>query len=130
VRFEFLLCDVTSTYFEGQALGNTKAARGDSREKRSDCKQVCIGLVCTPEGFPLNYEVFAGSRSDVTTVEKVVGEMEERFGQAERIWVMDRGMVSEANIVFTATKGALHCRDTQGGVAPFRSGTCGTGKLE
>ncbi len=58
VRFEFLLYDVTSTYFEGQALGNTKAARGYSRDKRSDCKQVCIGLVCTPEGVPLNYEVF------------------------------------------------------------------------
>ncbi len=68
VRFEFLLYDVASTYFEGQALGNTKAARGYSRDQRSDCKQVCLGLVCTPEGLPLNYEVFAGNRVDVTTV--------------------------------------------------------------
>lgn len=100
VRFEFLLYDVTSTYFEGQAQRNTKAARGYSRDQRSDCKQVCIGLVCTPEGLPLNFEVFAGNRADVTTVEEIVGKMEERFGQAERIWVMDRGMVSEANIEF------------------------------
>ena len=108
VRFEFLLYDVTSTYFEGQALGNTKAARGYSRDQRSDCKQVCIGLVCTPEGLPLNYEVFAGNRVDVTTVEEVVRKMEARFGQAERIWVMDRGMVSEANIDFLRGRKALY----------------------
>jgi transposase len=108
VRFEFLLYDVTSTYFEGQALGNTKAARGYSRDQRSDCKQVCIGLVCTPEGLPLNYEVFAGNRTDVTTVEEVVDKMEARFGQAERIWVMDRGMVSEANIDFLRARKALY----------------------
>jgi len=108
IRFEFLLYDVTSTYFEGQALGNTKAARGYSRDKRSDCKQVCIGLVCTPEGLPLNYEVFAGNRVDVTTVEEVVRKMEDRFGQAERIWVMDRGMVSEANIDFLRERKALY----------------------
>ena len=108
VRFEFLLYDVTSTYFEGQALGNTKAARGYSRDQRSDCKQVCIGLVCTPEGLPLSYEVFAGNRTDVTTVEEVVGKMEARFGQAERIWVMDRGMVSEANIDFLRARKALY----------------------
>ena len=108
VRFEFLLYDVTSTYFEGQALGNTKAARGYSRDQRSDCKQVCIGLVCTPEGLPLNYEVFAGNRVDVTTVEDVVRKMEARFGQAERIWVMDRGMLSEANIDFLRARKALY----------------------
>ncbi|MEX1045638.1 MAG: IS1634 family transposase [Chthoniobacterales bacterium] len=100
VRFEFLLYDVTSTYFEGQAQKNTKAARGYSRDQRSDCKQVCLGLVCTPEGLPLNFEVFAGNRADVTTVKDIVRKMEDRFGQAERIWVMDRGMVSEANISF------------------------------
>ncbi|MEI2419051.1 IS1634 family transposase [Arthrospira platensis SPKY2] len=108
VRFEFLLYDVTSTYFEGQALGNTKAARGYSRDQRSDCKQVCIGLVCTPEGLPLNYEVFAGNRADVTTVEDVVRKMENRFGQAERVWVMDRGMVSEKNITFLRERKALY----------------------
>jgi transposase len=108
VRFEFLLYDVTSTYFEGQALRNEKATRGYSRDQRSDCKQVCIGLVCTPEGLPLNFEVFAGNRADVTTVEEIVRKMEERFGQAERIWVMDRGMVSEANIAFLRERKALY----------------------
>ncbi len=108
VRFEFLLYDVTSTYFEGRAERNTKAARGYSRDQRSDCQQVCIGLVCTPEGLPLNFEVFAGNRADVTTVEDIVRKMEERFGQAERIWVMDRGMVSEANIGFLRERKALY----------------------
>lgn len=108
VRFEFLLYDVTSTYFEGQVERNPQAARGYSRDKRSDCKQVCIGLVCTPEGLPLNFEVFAGNRTDVTTVQEVVKKMEERFGQAERVWVMDRGMVSEANIDFLRRRGARY----------------------
>lgn len=108
VRFEFLLYDVTSTYFEGEAKKNDKAKRGYSRDHRPDCKQVCIGLVCTPEGLPLNYEVFSGNRTDVTTVEEIVRKMEERFGQAERIWVMDRGMVSEANISFLRERKAQY----------------------
>ncbi len=108
VRFEFLLYDITSTYFEGECLRNEKAARGYSRDKRSDCKQVCIGLVCTPDGLPLNYEVFAGNRTDVTSVEEIVTKMEERFGQAERIWVMDRGMVSEENIDFLRERKAFY----------------------
>jgi len=108
VRMEFLLYDVTSTFFEGQAEKNPKAARGYSRDKRSDCKQVCIGLVCTPEGLPLSYEVFSGNRVDVTTVEKIVKMMEEKYGAAERVWVMDRGMVSEANITFLRERKALY----------------------
>ena len=108
VTFEFLLYDVTSTYFEGQACRNAKAARGYSRDSRGDCKQVCIGLVCTPEGLPLNYEVFAGNRTDVTTVEQIVSKMEARFGQAERVWVMDRGMVSEKNIAFLRSRKARY----------------------
>jgi hypothetical protein len=108
VAFEFLLYDVTSTFFEGQADKNEKAARGYSRDSRSDCKQVCIGLVCTPEGLPLSYEVFAGNRSDVTTVEGIVRTMEEKYGQARRIWVMDRGMVSEENITFLRERGARY----------------------
>jgi transposase len=100
VRFEFLLYDVTSTFFEGQAKDNDQAQRGYSRDQRSDCKQVCIGLVCTPEGLPLSYEIFSGNRADVTTVEEVVTMMETKYGTAERIWVMDRGMVSESNIAF------------------------------
>ena len=108
VRFEFLLYDVTSTYFEGQAAGNPQAQRGYSRDHRSDCKQVCIGLVCTPEGLPLAFEVFAGNRTDVTTVEHIVRTMEEKYGQAERLWVMDRGMVSEANLEFLRERRARY----------------------
>ncbi len=98
--YDLLLYDVTSTYFEGEAGGNRLAARGYSRDHRPDCKQVCIGLVVTREGFPLGYEVFAGNRTDVTTVEEVVHEMENRYGHAHRIWVMDRGMVSEENLTW------------------------------
>ncbi|MEW6160681.1 MAG: IS1634 family transposase [Verrucomicrobiota bacterium] len=107
VRFEFLVYDVTSTYFEGQG-GGAKAARGYSRDNRPDCKQVCIGLVVTPEGLPLAFEVFAGNRTDVTTVEAIVELMENKYGQAERIWVMDRGMVSEENIGFLREKKACY----------------------
>ena len=108
VQFEFLLYDVTSTYFEGQGLGNEKAARGYSRDHRPDCKQVNIGLVVTPEGLPLGYEIFAGNTADVTTVEDMVEMMEEKYGQAKRIWVMDRGMISEANIDFLRTRQARY----------------------
>ncbi len=108
VRFEFLLYDVTSTYFEGQAERNPQAQRGYSRDQRSDCKQVCIGLVCTPEGLPLSFEVFAGNRPDVTTVEDIVRALEEKYGAAERIWVMDRGMVSEANLGFLRARKARY----------------------
>jgi transposase len=107
VRFEFLVYDVTSTYFEGQG-GGAKAARGYSRDHRPDCKQVCIGLVATPEGLPLAFEVFAGNRNDVTTVEEIVGVMEQKYGQAERIWVMDRGMVSEDNVEFLRERKAYY----------------------
>jgi transposase len=108
VQFEFLLYDVTSTYFEGQALANKKAARGYSRDHRPDCKQVNIGLVVTPEGLPIGYEVFAGNTADVTTVEEMVKLMENKYGQAKRIWVMDRGMVSEDNIDFLRSRNARY----------------------
>lgn len=98
--YELLLYDVTSTYFEGQAARNPMAKRGHSRDKRSDCKQVCIALVVTREGMPLGYEVFDGNRTDVTTVQEIVGTMESRYGKAERIWVMDRGMTSKDNITW------------------------------
>lgn len=108
VRFEFLLYDVTSTYFEGEAERNPQAQRGYSRDQRSGNKQVCIGLVCTPEGLPLSFEVFAGNRADVGTVEDIVRVMETKYGQAERVWVMDRGMVSEANIAFLRERKARY----------------------
>jgi transposase len=98
IDYDLLLYDVTSTYFEGKAEKNELARRGYSRDHRPDCKQVCIALVVTREGIPLGYEVFAGNRIDVTTVEEVVGKMEERYGLAKRIWVMDRGMTSASNI--------------------------------
>ena len=100
LEYDLLLYDVTSTYFEGQADANPLAQRGYSRNKRSDCKQVCIGLVVSRCGMPLGYEVFAGNTADSTTVEQIVETMESRYGKSERIWVMDRGMVSEDNIAF------------------------------
>ena len=108
VRFEFLLYDVTSTFFEGQALKNEMAARGYSRDSRPDCKQVCLGLVVTPEGLPVAYEVFAGNRTDVTTLPEIVTLMEEKYGQAQRVWVVDRGMVSEANLAWLRQRGATY----------------------
>jgi hypothetical protein len=108
VRFEFLLYDVTSTYFEGQAQRNEKAARGYSRDSRPDCKQVCIGLVVTPEGLPVAYEVFAGNRHDVTTLQDIVRQLEDKYGQAQRVWVVDRGIVSEANLAWLRQRGATY----------------------
>jgi DDE family transposase len=98
--YDLLLYDITSTYFEGEAEMNPLAKRGYSRDSRPDRPQVCIGLVVTRDGLPLAYEVFAGNRNDATTVQQIVETMEARFGHAKRIWVMDRGMVSEANLHF------------------------------
>lgn len=100
VTYDLLLYDVTSTYFEGLAEKNAQAKRGHSRDHRPDCKQVCIALVVTREGIPLGYEVFDGNRVDVTTVEQIVSTMEARYGLADRIWVMDRGMTSANNIAW------------------------------
>jgi transposase len=108
VQFEFLLYDVTSTYFEGQARSNAKAARGYSRDQRPDCKQVNIGLVVTPDGLPIGYEVFAGNTADVVTVEDMVEMMEKKYGQARRIWVLDRGMISEENLDFLRQREARY----------------------
>jgi transposase len=100
LQYDLLLYDVTSTYFEGACLGNPLAQRGYSRDSRPDCPQVCIGLVVTTDGIPLGYEVFAGNTNDSRTVETIVLAMEAKYGQASRIWVMDRGMVSEKNLAF------------------------------
>lgn len=105
IDYDLLLYDVTSTYFEGACEGNPMAKRGHSRDHRPDCKQVCIALVVTREGLPLGYEIFDGNRVDVTTVEQIVGTMEKRFGLANRIWVMDRGMVSEQNVAWLQKTG-------------------------
>ena len=103
--YDLLLYDVTSTYFEGLAAANTLAARGYSRDHRPDCKQVTIALVVTRGGMPLGYEVFAGNRTDVTTVEEIVGTMEARYGLANRVWVMDRGMTSAENVAWLQQTG-------------------------
>jgi len=98
LEYDILLYDVTSTYFEGQAKNNNLAQFGYSRDHRSDCRQICIGLVVSKCGIPIGYEIFAGNRHDSTTVEEIVETMESRYGRADRIWVMDRGMVSQDNI--------------------------------
>ena len=98
--YDLLLYDVTSTFFEGAAEGNALAVRGYSRDHRPDCKQVNIALVVSRCGLPLGYEIFAGNRNDATTVEEMVGHIEALYGKANRIWVMDRGMVSEKNVAF------------------------------
>jgi transposase len=100
LKYDLLLYDVTSTYFEGQCADNPMAQRGYSRDKRSDCKQVCIGLVVSKCGMPLGYEVFAGNKHDVKTWKKIVTTMEERYGKADRIWCGDRGMMSKDNLEF------------------------------
>jgi transposase len=103
--YDLLLYDVTSTYFEGEALANPLAQRGYSRDSRPDCKQVCIGLVVSRSGIPLGYELFAGNRHDATTLEEIVETMERRYGRSNRIWVMDRGMTSEEHITFLKRHG-------------------------
>ena len=100
LEYDLLLYDVTSTYFEGQCESNPMAQRGHSRDNRSDCKQVCIGLVVSKCGMPLGYEVFEGNRNDVKTWQEIVTKMEARYGKADRIWCGDRGMMSKDNIEF------------------------------
>jgi hypothetical protein len=97
-KFDVLLYDLTSTYFESGVPNNPKDKRrfGYSRDKRSDCVQVVIALIVTPEGFPLAYEVLAGNTSDKTTLKEFLHKIETQYGKAERIWVMDRGISTEA----------------------------------
>jgi transposase len=94
--FEVLLYDLTSTYFEGEMEQNPKAKRGYSRDKRPDCLQLVIALVVTPDGFPLAYEVTNGNTSDRTTLRGFLKKIENTYGKARRVWVMDRGIPSEA----------------------------------
>lgn len=99
---------MTSTYFEGECALNPKAKRGYSRDNRSDCKQVTLALVVTREGLPLYFEVFDGNRRDVTTLEEVVEFVENIYGKAERVWAMDRGMVSEDNLKWLKKRGSMY----------------------
>jgi transposase len=95
-EFDVLLYDLTSTYVEGEAEQNAKAKYGYSRDGRPDCKQVVIALVMTPGGFPLAYEVMAGNTSDKTTLRSFLNKIEGMYGKARRVWLMDRGIPTEA----------------------------------
>ena len=93
--FEVLLYDLTSTYFECDPPGDGKRKFGYSRDKRSDCVQVVIALIVTPDGFPLAYEVMDGNTSDKTTLKEFLAKIEKQYGKAKRTWVMDRGIPTE-----------------------------------
>jgi len=108
LEYDLLLYDITSTYFEGECRGNPLARRGYSRDSRPDCVQVCIGLVVTHDGIPLGYEFFAGNTGDSKTIEQIVVAMEQKYGRAQRVWVLDRGMVSEANLRFLRERGGQY----------------------
>jgi transposase len=105
IHNEVLLYDVTSTYFEGLAEANPQAQRGHSRDHRPDCKQVCIALVVTFDGFPLGYEVFAGNTNDSRTLQTIVATMEARHGVVGRVWITDRGMASAKNLAWLRETG-------------------------
>jgi len=97
-EFDVLLYDLTSTYFEGLCRQNPKAKHGYNRDGRSECRQVVIALVVTPQGFPLAYEVLAGNTVDNTTLGDFLAKIEQRYGKARRVWVMDRGVPTEATL--------------------------------
>jgi len=99
VRFDVLLYDLTSTYFESDPCDQKGLRRyGYSRDKRPDCLQVVIALIVTPEGFPLAYEVMPGNTSDKTTLKDFLQKIESQYGKSERVWVMDRGIPTEATL--------------------------------
>jgi transposase len=100
IEYDLLLYDLTSTYFEGEAKYNPLAQRGYSRDHRPDCRQVNIAVIVSREGVPLGHEVFAGNVSDVKTLQEIVEAVERRYGKAQRIWVMDRGLSSTKNVAW------------------------------
>jgi len=97
-EFDVLLYDLTSTYVEGAAEDNPMMRRGYSRDHRPDCEQMVIALIVNSEGFPFSYETFDGNRADVSTLETILRMVERKYGKARRIWVFDRGIVSEENL--------------------------------
>ena len=111
--YDLLLYDLTSTYFEGLAEENDLARRGYSRDHRSDCKQVVLALVVTREGFPLAHLHLAGNTQDLQTVETIVTTIEARFGKSQRVWVMDRGMISEDTLKFLGRSGRRYLLATR-----------------
>jgi transposase len=107
-EFDVLLYDLTSSYVEGAAAKDPMLQRGYSRDHRGDCKQVVLALIVNVEGFPLSYETFDGDRTDVTTLETVMRMVERKYGQARRVWVFDRGIVSEANLAARRRRGGQY----------------------
>jgi transposase len=97
-EFDVLLYDLTSSYVEGAAAQNPMMKRGYSRDHRPDCKQLVLALIVNGEGFPLSYETFDGNRADVSSLEAVMRMVERKYGKARRVWVFDRGIVSEENL--------------------------------
>jgi len=107
-EFDVLLYDLTSSYVEGAAEKDPMLQRGYSRDHRPDCKQVVIALIVNAEGFPLSYETFDGDRADVSTVEAVMRMVERKYGRARRVWVFDRGIVSEENLAALRRRGGQY----------------------
>jgi transposase len=113
LTYDLLLYDLTSTYFEGLAEENDLARRGHSRDHRSDCKQIVLALVVTREGFPLAHFTLAGNTQDLQTVQRIVGAVEQRFGRSQRVWVMDRGMISKEALRFLNKDGRRYLLATR-----------------
>jgi len=107
-EFDLLLYDLTSTYVEGAAEKNAMMHRGYSRDHRPDCEQMVIALIVNQEGFPFSYETFNGNRADVSTMETILRMVERKYGKARRIWVMDRGLVSEENLTAIRKRGGQY----------------------
>ena len=107
-EFDVLLYDLTSTYVEGAAEKNPMMRRGYSRDHRPDCEQMVIALIVNSEGFPFSYEIFDGNRADVSTMETILRMVERKYGQARRIWVFDRGIVSEENLQAIRRRGGQY----------------------
>ena len=113
--YGLVLYDLTSTYFEGLAAENELACRGYSRDHRGDCKQIVVALVVTRDGFPLAHRTFAGNTQDLKTVQTIVTEIETQFGKLRRIWVMDRGMISDESLKFLGESGRRYLLATRRG---------------
>ena len=120
--YSLVLYDLTSTYFEGLAAENELAQRGYSRDHRSDCKQIVVALVVTKDGFPLAHRTLAGNTQDLKTVQTIVGEIETQFGTSQRIWVMDRGMISDETLKFLGESNRRYLLATKRGeLAEFQA---------
>jgi transposase len=107
-EFDVLLYDLTSSYVEGAAEKNPMMRRGYSRDHRPDCEQMVIALIVNSEGFPFSYETFDGNRADVSTMETILRMVERKYGKARRIWVFDRGIVSEENLQAIRKRGGQY----------------------